>query len=161
MVAASLLARAISGAVLFLAMASGVLACAVPSGHVGLNGQLAQGINTAREQAGLGALPRSARLDRAARDIACDNAARGRLSHRSGSGSDLSARLQKAGYGFRAAGENLGQGYRSPARAVQGWMNSPGHRQNLLSPQVRELGVAVALGTNGTRFYAMVAAAPR
>jgi hypothetical protein len=50
-------------------------------------------------------------------------------------------RLRAAGYGFRAAGENIAAGQRDPADVMNAWMNSSGHRRNILSTNFREIGV--------------------
>lgn len=50
-------------------------------------------------------------------------------------------RMSDAGYGWNSAGENIGAGYSSPAAAMSGWMNSAGHRANILSTNYNELGV--------------------
>ena len=50
-------------------------------------------------------------------------------------------RMQDAGYDYNWAGENIAAGYSSPASVMNGWMNSSGHRANILSRNFRELGV--------------------
>lgn len=59
------------------------------------------------------------------------------------------------------AAENLAAGQSTPAEVILGWMNSPGHRANLLAAQAREAGFGVARGVDGRLYWAMVAAAPR
>lgn len=44
-------------------------------------------------------------------------------------------------YGYRILGENLAGGQRSPEEVVEAWMNSPGHRANIMNPNFEELGV--------------------
>lgn len=66
----------------------------------------------------------------------------------------LETRLDAVGYDqYRAAGENIAYGYRTPAQVVQGWMNSPAHRANILNPTYTSSGVAMAYGANGTIFW--------
>ena len=55
-------------------------------------------------------------------------------------------RMKKAGISYRAAGENIAAGHYSPEAAVEAWMNSPGHRQNILNSEFKVLGVGVAKG---------------
>lgn len=51
------------------------------------------------------------------------------------------------GYSFSAAGENIAVGYRSPADVMKGWMNSPGHRANILNTEYKAIGIgAVKIG---------------
>ena len=56
-------------------------------------------------------------------------------------GADGGVRATAAGYNWGAFGENIAAGATSPQAVVQGWMESPGHRANLLSPDFREIGV--------------------
>jgi len=54
---------------------------------------------------------------------------------------------------YRYAGENLAAGQRTPAEVVRGWMNSPGHRDNMLRREYGHLGVAVAMDSNGRLYW--------
>lgn len=56
-------------------------------------------------------------------------------------GRQLPDRLQRAGYGYSAAAENLAGGGSTPAAAMAQWLQSPQHRFHLLNPEYRELGV--------------------
>lgn len=56
-------------------------------------------------------------------------------------GTSASDRVSAVGYRWSTVSENVGAGYASPAEAVQAWMGSPGHRDNLLNPLIREIGV--------------------
>src|SRR5919109_1185606 len=52
-----------------------------------------------------------------------------------------------AGYtGWSAIGENIAAGYPTPEAVVAGWMSSPGHRANILSPNFTEIGIGLAQG---------------
>ncbi|MDB4885429.1 MAG: uncharacterized protein JWN79_867 [Gemmatimonadetes bacterium] len=73
----------------------------------------------------------------------------------------LASRLAYVKYPVRAAGENIGEGYRSPAEAVAGWMASSGHRANILSASYTEIGTAMAPGPGGTVFWVQVFGRPR
>ena len=57
-------------------------------------------------------------------------------------------RIRAAGYRYRAAGENIAAGQRDPADVMNSWMNSPGHRSNILSGSYREIGVGYVLQSN-------------
>lgn len=61
-------------------------------------------------------------------------------------GSTPGDRARAAGYLWTAIGENIGLGYPSPEDAVMGWMASQGHRENLLNPDFREIGVGFVKG---------------
>ena len=55
--------------------------------------------------------------------------------------STVGDRVTAAGYDWSFVAENIGQGYPTPAQAMEGWMDSPGHQANILSEDVREIGV--------------------
>ena len=59
---------------------------------------------------------------------------------------DAAARARAAGYCYRALAENIAWGIPSSDQVVEGWLNSPGHRRNILTPQLREYGLAGADG---------------
>lgn len=69
--------------------------------------------------------------------------ARGDLSHTSQDGRSPWDRLRAGGVAFSAGGENIAAGYRTPAEVHDGWMNSPGHRRNMLGNWTRAaIGIA-------------------
>ena len=63
------------------------------------------------------------------------------FSHTSLNGDRPWDRAEDEGYTARSMGENIAAGQRTPQQVVQGWINSPGHRRNLLNPSYTELGV--------------------
>jgi uncharacterized protein YkwD len=69
-------------------------------------------------------------------------------------------RLAAAGYDdwntSYAWGENIAYGYQSAQSVMNGWMNSPGHRANILSANFTEIGVSVMVGTDGIPYYTQV-----
>lgn len=58
--------------------------------------------------------------------------------------------MEAFGIRFSAAGENIAQGQRTAQEVVNGWMNSPGHRANILSSVYNQIGVGAAKASNGT-----------
>lgn len=56
-------------------------------------------------------------------------------------GSEPWDRMRAAGYQYSVAAENIAAGFMSPEAVVQAWMDSPGHRDNILAPDVEEIGV--------------------
>jgi uncharacterized protein YkwD len=67
------------------------------------------------------------------------------------------SRLDYAGYdAWRTYGENIAYGYTSAAAVMAAWMNSPGHRANILNPNFTELGVGVVVNAQGQRFWTQV-----
>lgn len=63
------------------------------------------------------------------------------FAHRGNDGSTFDQRIRSAGYRFSTAAENIAAGYATAAAVVNGWINSPGHRANMLNPNMREVGV--------------------
>lgn len=113
-------------------------------------------VNAARAAQSLSPLAREARLDAAACRQAKDLGRHALfdvegLSHRSSDGSELAQRLRDAGYGFRAAAENLAAGVADPAKVVSLWMASEGHRRNILTGDFREAGMAQVRSTLSAR----------
>jgi uncharacterized protein YkwD len=156
------MARILTLALVVLALSVGsALACVQPTNLATQRAQLLAEVNAQRTRAGLRRLTVDSRLDRAAWAIACDNATRNRLSHTGGNGSTLASRLQAVGYAWRAANENLALANATPAQTVQLWMNSPGHRANILSTSTVHFGSAVARSRDGRLYWAMVSGAPR
>jgi uncharacterized protein YkwD len=70
-------------------------------------------------------------------------------------------RLAAAGYGWQAYGENLAFGYADARAAVQGWMESPSHRANILGTSFTQIGVGQGRDENGRPYYAQVFGRPR
>ncbi len=65
-------------------------------------------------------------------------------SHSRPDGSDCFTALKNAGISYRGAGENIAAGYDTPESVVEGWMNSPGHRANILKEKFTQIGVGYA-----------------
>jgi hypothetical protein len=98
--------------------------------------------NQARAEAGAGPLKWDAALATAAREHCLQMAAEGPISHRYEGEPGLAKRAAQAGAHFSLVEENVAFGP-DPAAIHEGWMRSPGHRENLLNPQVDRVGVAV------------------
>jgi len=69
-------------------------------------------------------------------------------------------RLAAVNYVWEAYGENVAMGQRSGTEVVSAWMNSSGHRANILNPRYTELGVGYATDESGHPYYAQVFARP-
>ena len=98
--------------------------------------------NQTRAAQGLGILKWDPALATAAMQHCVRMAAEGPISHRYGGEPDLTSRAGQAGAHFSLIEENVAVGP-SPANVHEGWMNSPGHRANLLSPEIDGVGIAV------------------
>ena len=97
-------------------------------------------VNIEREKNGLSALKSdNEKLNRAA-DIRAEELTTS-FSHTRPSGADCFSVLIERGIKYCAAGENIAYGYRTPAEVVEGWLNSPGHRANILTGSFTHIGV--------------------
>jgi uncharacterized protein YkwD len=111
-------------------------------------------LNDQRGDRGLRPLRLNSRLAAAARGHSRDMVARGYFSHTGPGGVTFDRRLRRTGYvnGARpwTIGENIAWGSGSlatPSAIVRAWMNSPGHRRNILDGAFEEIGIGIALGT--------------
>lgn len=119
--------------------------------------------NRDRADAGLSPLARNALLDRAAQAKADDMAGAGYYAHVSPDGKTPVAFIEQTGYRYRMIGENLDVNATSARSAETAWMNSSGHRANILRPEFTEIGVGVAEGRRKgaqTTFVVQMFAAP-
>ncbi len=106
--------------------------------------------NQERAGAGLQPLTLNLRLIRAAQGHSESMAVDDFFGHTGADGSTMAERVSSEGYVYRFAAENVGAGYSSPAAVVEGWMNSPGHRANILSSNPTELGIGYYYLANDT-----------
>lgn len=104
-------------------------------------------MNRERVARGLKPLRSNNRLAVAASDRVDDMFAKRYFDHVSPDGIDPFTWATRRGYAYRAIGENLATGYRSAESIVNGWMKSPGHRQNILHSAFDEVGLGVAQGS--------------
>lgn len=114
--------------------------------------------NSYRQQAGLAPLRLNAKLNTAAQAHSVDMALNDFFSHIGSDGSTVYNRMNGAGYDYNLAAENIVAGYATPKSAVQAWMNSPGHRANILHPNLQEIGIGFYFlsndsGSNNYRYY--------
>lgn len=106
--------------------------------------------NQFRAQNGLGALKLNSELNAAAQNHSQDMAVNDYFSHTGKNGSQPWDRAKVVGYEAQTMGENIAAGYNTPEAVVQGWIDSPGHRANLLNSKYTELGVGYFLLENDT-----------
>lgn len=103
-------------------------------------------INYYRALHGLAPLKEDSRLDEAADDRIRDMEEMEYYGHQGPDGRSPFAWLRPHGYDFAAAGENLAQGFETAPILVQSWMESPGHRANILSDAFENVGIAIIEG---------------
>ena len=100
--------------------------------------------NDARAAAGCPALRANAKLAKAALLHSQDMAAKEYFEHNSLDGRTPWDRIEAQGYIGIAYGENIAWGYTSAADVVAAWMDSPGHRANILDCEFRDIGIGIA-----------------
>ena len=116
-------------------------------------------VNAQRSQHGCGPLSAEPRLAAAARSHSEDMADRGYFSHASPEGEHADHRIEAAGYHWSSWGENIARGQKDPAAVMDAWMNSPGHRANILNCSFQQIGVGVRTGSGGP-WWTQVFASP-
>lgn len=109
--------------------------------------------NAERTAAGLRPLAPDPLLTVAAQGHSADMIARAFYAHTSPDGGEPWHRASAAGSTHRSIGENIACGQRTPAEVVDGWMNSPGHRANILKPSFTHLGVGFAGGGSAGTYW--------
>lgn len=102
--------------------------------------------NERRVAAGLSPVVLNPTLSTAAQAKANDMIARDYWAHVAPDGTEPWKFFKDVGYRYKYAGENLARDFSNPGSTVEAWMASPSHRENMLSPKYREIGVAVAEG---------------
>lgn len=124
-----------------------------------LEADLHAAINAIRAQHHRVALTRNPALDRAARGHSLDMATRRYFAHDTPEGLNPVDRIQRAGAtGFTLAAENVGMTTKGNPNheIVEGWMHSPMHRENVLTPAFNASGVGIARAADGTYYYTQV-----
>jgi hypothetical protein len=117
-------------------------------------------VNQERISRGLHPLRRNSSLTNAARAHNQDMIANNFLDHTGSDGSTPSQRACDYGYapyswGDCYVGENIAGGYSTPADVFNGWMGSSGHRDNMLNPKYREIGVGHSTGGSWGNYWTM------
>ncbi|MGN1414753.1 MAG: CAP domain-containing protein [Anaerovoracaceae bacterium] len=118
--------------------------------------QVVRLVNQERAAAGLGSLSYDSQLAVVAQKKAEDMAKNGYFSHTSptyGSAFDM---LKAAGISYRTAGENIAKGQKTAETVMNGWMNSSGHRANILSSSYTRIGVGYAVDGSGTPYWVQI-----
>lgn len=115
--------------------------------------QVAALVNKERAAAGLPALTVNAKLSQVAAKKAMDMRDKNYFSHTSptyGSPFDM---MKQFGITYRSAGENIAKGQKTPQSVMNGWMNSQGHKANILSEKYTEIGVGYVTDSKGNTYW--------
>jgi len=114
-------------------------------------------LNSERKSKGLMPLSENPILERSAYLKAKDILEKDYFSHWSSEGTSPWYWFKVAGYDYQFAGENLAIGFLDSKEVNDAWMASPAHRQNILNPNYKEVGIAVLKGEfNGNEVYVVV-----
>lgn len=110
-------------------------------------------VNIERSKRGLQLLKSNWQVSRVARYKSQDMASKGYFSHTSPTYGSPFKMMENFGIRFSAAGENIAYGQQTPQEVMKGWMNSSGHRANILSPSYTEIGVGLASNKSGRKYW--------
>ena len=116
--------------------------------------KVVQLVNDVRKKNGLKALTEDWQLSRVARYKSQDMRDLGYFSHTSPTYGSPFEMMKSFGIKYRTAGENIARGYQTPEAVVNAWMNSPGHKANILNSSYTHIGVGyVASGSYWTQMF--------
>lgn len=143
-------------ALCFIGTTAAASNCVAPSNVNEMATQIAAGVNQSRRANGEAPLRFNRRLGQAAMVHACDMLVNDFFDHRGTDGSSSQVRVQNAGYDDCIVAENIAWGYPRSEQIITGWMNSPGHRRNMLHPRIEEFGVGITQGPKGPYWVLVV-----
>ncbi|UUC41375.1 CAP domain-containing protein [Clostridioides difficile] len=113
-------------------------------------------VNIERSKAGLNPLTLDSSISNVATKKSQDMIDNNYFSHNSptyGSPFDM---LKKFGISYKTAGENIAMGQKTPKEVVNAWMNSEGHRKNIMNPNFSKIGVGVAQKSGGSIYWTQI-----
>ncbi|MFE5483484.1 sigma-70 family RNA polymerase sigma factor [Streptomyces sp. NPDC056527] len=113
------------------------------SGSDSTAGEVVGLVNSERAKAGCGPLTENSLLNEAAQGHSVDMAARNFFDHTNPDGDGPGERVTATGYRWSTYGENIAMGQSTPAQVMESWMNSPGHRANILNCSFKEIGIGI------------------
>ncbi|MEU8579020.1 sigma-70 family RNA polymerase sigma factor [Streptomyces asoensis] len=121
----------------------------VMSGSSSRSSQVIALVNEERAKAGCGPLTEDPQLRRSAQGHSDDMAARDFFDHVNPDGADPGQRITAAGYRWSTYGENIAKGQQTAASVMTSWMNSEGHRANILNCSFKNIGIGIHDGSGG------------
>lgn len=110
--------------------------------------QVVELVNDERAKVGCSPVKVNAKLTEAAEAHSKDMAEHSNMSHTGSDGSQPGDRIEAAGYTWSTYGENVAYGYSSAKSVMEGWMNSSGHKANILNCDFKEIGVGLSGSDN-------------
>jgi uncharacterized protein YkwD len=118
-------------------------------------------MNQSRAKAGLRPLKPSRLLSELARAHSREMSDGNFFSHVNPAGMGPKERLERAGFVWKAYGENIGCGQDSPEKILETWMNSSNHRETILDPVYTEVGIGLVRGGECRIYWTALFARPR
>lgn len=113
--------------------------------------QVVELVNKERAKAGVSPLTIDTGLESAA--LVRTKEIQTSFSHTRPNGSSFATAIKEAGISYRRSGENIAWGQRTPEAVVNAWMNSDGHRANILNPNFGRIGVGYLTNASGTPYW--------
>lgn len=120
---------------------------------INLENEVVRLVNAERTKAGLRLLANNWEISRVARIKSQDFINRNYFGHDSPTYGSPFQMLRSFGIPFSAAAENIASGQRTASAAMSSWMNSAGHRANIMNPNFNQIGVGVARDNRGNLFW--------
>lgn len=121
------------------------------TGNQSYTQQVVDLVNAERAKEGLAPLTIDPLVEKAATVRA--NEIQSNFDHVRPNGSSFSTAIKEQGATFRGAGENIAWGQRTPQEVVNAWMNSPGHRANIMNTNYTHIGVGNTQNSSGTQYW--------
>ena len=143
-------------ALAFVGTSAAAADCVAPPNVNELATQIAAGLNQSRRNNGQLPLRFNRKLGQAAMVHACDMLVNDFFDHQGSDDTNSQARVRNAGYNDCIVAENIAWGYPRSEQIVDGWLNSPGHRRNMLHPRIEEFGVGITQGPRGPYWVLVV-----
>ncbi len=110
-------------------------------------------VNVERSKKGLQLLKQNWELSRVARYKSQDMINKNYFAHESPTYGSPFRMMESFGIKYSAAAENIAKGQKTPQEVMNSWMNSPGHRSNILSPSFTQIGVGAAKDSQGNVYW--------
>lgn len=110
-------------------------------------------VNEERAKAGISPLVLDLKLNKTAQRHSEDMVENNFFSHTNLSGQSPFDRMAEDGISYMAAGENIAYGQRTPEEVMNSWMNSEGHRNNILNGAYNKIGIGIAVTEYGTIYW--------
>lgn len=127
-----------------------------PAGERAMEQEVLKLVNQARAENGLNPLSWADDLADIARAHSADMIERGFFSHTNPDGQSPFDRIKSNGISYRAAAENIAYGQPDAEAVMNSWMNSAGHRANILNENLKEIGMGAVKDSNGTVYWTQV-----